>query len=416
MDYFNYREDGELLAEQCAVSELVAQYGTPLYIYSRATIERHWKAFDAAAGDVPHLICYAVKANGNLAILNLLARLGSGFDIVSGGELARVIAAGGDSKKVVFSGVGKTEAEMRYALEQDILCFNVESEPELERLNQVAGSMGKVARISIRINPDIDAGTHPYISTGLKQNKFGIPIERAPEVYKYAASLPNLAIHGVDCHIGSQLTEIAPFLEAADKLLALIDELAAAGIKIQHLDVGGGLGVNYNDETPPHPSEYATALKQKLQDRDLTLMFEPGRAIMANAGILATKVEYLKAGEDRHFAIVDAAMNDLIRPSLYSAWMNIMPVNRALSRTAQRYDVVGPICETGDFLGKDRELAIEPGDYLVVRSAGAYGFSMASNYNARSRAAEVLVDGEQPHLVREREPLASLWQFEHLLP
>jgi diaminopimelate decarboxylase len=416
MDYFNYREDGELLAEQCAVSELVAQYGTPLYIYSRATIERHWKAFDAAAGDVPHLICYAVKANGNLAILNLLARLGSGFDIVSGGELARVIAAGGDAKKVVFSGVGKTEAEMRYALEQDILCFNVESEPELERLNQVAGSMGKVARISIRINPDIDAGTHPYISTGLKQNKFGIPIERAPEVYKYAASLPNLAIHGVDCHIGSQLTEIAPFLEAADKLLALIDELAAAGIKIQHLDVGGGLGVNYNDETPPHPSEYATALKQKLQDRDLTLMFEPGRAIMANAGILATKVEYLKAGEDRHFAIVDAAMNDLIRPSLYSAWMNIMPVNRALSRTAQRYDVVGPICETGDFLGKDRELAIEPGDYLVVRSAGAYGFSMASNYNARSRAAEVLVDGEQPHLVREREPLASLWQFEHLLP
>lgn len=416
MDYFNYREDGELLAEQCAVSELVAQYGTTLYIYSRATIERHWKAFDAAAGDVPHLICYAVKANGNLAILNLLARLGSGFDIVSGGELARVIAAGGDAKKVVFSGVGKTEAEMRYALEQDILCFNVESEPELERLNQVAGSMGKVARISIRINPDIDAGTHPYISTGLKQNKFGIPIERAPEVYKYAASLPNLAIHGVDCHIGSQLTEIAPFLEAADKLLALIDELAAAGIKIQHLDVGGGLGVNYNDETPPHPSEYATALKQKLQDRDLTLMFEPGRAIMANAGILATKVEYLKAGEDRHFAIVDAAMNDLIRPSLYSAWMNIMPVNRALSRTAQRYDVVGPICETGDFLGKDRELAIEPGDYLVVRSAGAYGFSMASNYNARSRAAEVLVDGEQPHLVREREPLASLWQFEHLLP
>lgn len=416
MDFFNYREDGELLAEQCAVSELVAQYGTPLYIYSRATIERHWKAFDAAAGDVPHLICYAVKANGNLAILNLLARLGSGFDIVSGGELARVIAAGGDAKKVVFSGVGKTEEEMRYALGQDILCFNVESEPELERLNQVAGAMGKVARISIRINPDIDAGTHPYISTGLKQNKFGIPIERAPEVYRYAASLPNLQITGVDCHIGSQLTEIAPFLEAVDKLLALIDELSAAGIKIHHLDVGGGLGVNYNDETPPHPSEYALALKQKLQDRDLTLMFEPGRAIMANAGILATKVEYLKAGEDRHFAIVDAAMNDLIRPSLYSAWMNIIPVNRSLPRDAHHYDVVGPICETGDFLGKDRELAIAPGDYLVVRSAGAYGFSMASNYNARSRAAEVLVDGEQPHLVREREPLASLWQFEHLLP
>ena len=334
MDFFNYREDGELLAEQCAVSELVAQYGTPLYIYSRATIERHWKAFDAAAGDVPHLICYAVKANGNLAILNLLARLGSGFDIVSGGELARVIAAGGDAKKVVFSGVGKTEEEMRYALGQDILCFNVESEPELERLNQVAGAMGKVARISIRINPDIDAGTHPYISTGLKQNKFGIPIERAPEVYRYAASLPNLQITGVDCHIGSQLTEIAPFLEAVDKLLALIDELSAAGIKIHHLDVGGGLGVNYNDETPPHPSEYALALKQKLQDRDLTLMFEPGRAIMANAGILATRVEYLKAGEDRHFASVDAAMNDLTRPAMYQAWMAIEPCRARDGATA----------------------------------------------------------------------------------
>ena len=416
MDFFNYREDGELMAENCVVSELTAQYGTPLYIYSRATIERHWKAFDAAAGELPHLICYAVKANGNLAILNLLARLGSGFDIVSGGELARVVAAGGDPKKVVFSGVGKTEAEMRYALEQDILCFNVESEPELERLNAVAGSMGKVARISIRINPDIDAGTHPYISTGLKQNKFGIPIERAPEVYKYAASLPNLQVAGVDCHIGSQLTEIEPFLEAADKLLALIDQLAADGIKIHHLDVGGGLGVNYNDETPPHPSEYATALKQKLQDRDLTLLFEPGRAIMANAGILATKVEYLKEGEDRNFAIVDAAMNDLIRPSLYSAWMKIIPVNQSLVRTPHRYDIVGPVCETGDFLGKDRELSIAPGDYLVVRSAGAYGFSMASNYNARSRAAEVLVDDAAPHLVREREPLESLWQFEHLLP
>ena len=415
MDHFEYR-NGRLFAEELPVATIAAAAGTPCYIYSRATLERHWHAFDRAFGDHPHLICYAVKANSNLAVLNLLAQLGSGFDIVSGGELARVIAAGGDAKKVVFSGVGKTEEEMRYALGQDILCFNVESEPELERLNQVAGSMGKVARISIRINPDIDAGTHPYISTGLKQNKFGLPIERAPEVYRYAASLPNLQITGVDCHIGSQLTEIAPFLEAVDKLLALIDELSAAGIKIHHLDVGGGLGVNYNDETPPHPSEYALALKQKLQDRDLTLMFEPGRAIMANAGILATKVEYLKAGEDRHFAIVDAAMNDLIRPSLYSAWMNIIPVNRSLPRDAHHYDVVGPICETGDFLGKDRELAIAPGDYLVVRSAGAYGFSMASNYNARSRAAEVLVDGEQPHLVREREPLASLWQFEHLLP
>ena len=416
MDFFNYREDGELLAEQCAVSELVAQYGTPLYIYSRATIERHWKAFDAAAGDVPHLICYAVKANGNLAILNLLARLGSGFDIVSGGELARVIAAGGDAKKVVFSGVGKTEEEMRYALGQDILCFNVESEPELERLNQVAGAMGKVARISIRINPDIDAGTHPYISTGLKQNKFGIPIERAPEVYRYAASLPNLQITGVDCHIGSQLTEIAPFLEAVDKLLALIDELSAAGIKIHHLDVGGGLGVTYSDETPPHPEQYAAALKAKLAGRDLQLIFEPGRAIVANAGILVTQVEYPKEGEDRHFAIVDAAMNDLIRPSLYGAWMNIIPVDKSLERPVRSYDVVGPVCETGDFLGKDRQLGLAPDDLLVVRSAGAYGFAMSSNYNTRPRAAEVLVDGGEAHLVRERERVSDLWRLERTLP
>lgn len=416
MDFFNYRTDGELMAEECVVTQLATQHGTPLYVYSRATIERHWKAFDAAAGSVPHLICYAVKANGNLALLNVLAKLGSGFDIVSGGELARVIAAGGDPKKVVFSGVGKTEAEMRYALEQDIYCFNVESEPELERLNAVAGSLGKPARISIRINPDIDAHTHPYISTGLKQNKFGIPIERAVDVYKYAASLEHLVVTGVDCHIGSQLTEVAPFLEATDKLLVLIDELAAAGIHIHHLDVGGGLGVTYDQETPPLPGDYAAALKDKLADRNLTLVFEPGRAIMANAGILVSRVEYLKEGEERHFAIVDTAMNDLIRPSLYSAWMNIIPANRNLPREAHHYDVVGPVCETGDFLGKDRELTIAPGDFLVVRSAGAYGFSMASNYNARPRAAEVLVDGDQAHVVREREPLESLWQYEHVLP
>jgi diaminopimelate decarboxylase len=416
MDFFNYRTDGELMAEHCVVTQLAAQHGTPLYVYSRATIERHWNAFDAAAGSVPHLICYAVKANGNLALLNLLAKLGSGFDIVSGGELARVIAAGGDPKKVVFSGVGKTEAEMRYALEQDIYCFNVESEPELDRLNAVAAALDKTARISIRINPDIDAHTHPYISTGLKQNKFGIPIERAVDVYKYAASLAHLEISGVDCHIGSQLTEVAPFLEATDKLLVLIDELAAAGIHIHHLDVGGGLGVTYDQETPPLPGDYAAALKDKLASRNLTLVFEPGRAIMANAGILVSRVEYLKAGEERHFAIVDTAMNDLIRPSLYSAWMNIIPANRALVRDTRRYDVVGPVCETGDFLGKDRELTIAPGDYLVVRSAGAYGFSMASNYNARPRAAEVLVDGDQAYVVREREPLASLWQYEHVLP
>ncbi|MCD8548805.1 MAG: diaminopimelate decarboxylase [Aeromonadaceae bacterium] len=416
MDFFNYRDDGVLCAEGCALPELVAQHGTPLYVYSRATIERHWRAFDSAAGEVPHLICYAVKANGNLAVLNLLARLGSGFDIVSGGELARVVAAGGDPAKVVFSGVGKTAEEMRYALELGILCFNLESEAELERLNAVAGELGKVAPISVRVNPDIDAGTHPYISTGLKQNKFGVPIERAIALYRVAAQLPHIQVTGIDCHIGSQLTELEPFLASMDKLLMLIDRLAAEGIHIHHLDVGGGLGVNYGDENPPHPEQYAAALKARLTGRDLTLIFEPGRAIMANAGVLVSKVEYLKAGEDRDFAIVDAAMNDLIRPSLYSAWMNIVPVNKALVREPKRYDVVGPICETGDFLGKDRELTIAAGDLVAVRSAGAYGFSMASNYNARPRAAEVLVDGDSAHLVRQREPLEDLWRLETVLP
>ena len=416
MDYFNYRENGQLFAEECNLSELAAEHGTPLYVYSRATIERHWHAFDKAAGDVPHLICYAVKANSNLAVLNLLARLGSGFDIVSGGELARVIAAGGDPAKVVFSGVAKTEAEMQEALRQEILCFNLESEPELERLNRVAGEMGKVARISVRVNPDIDAGTHPYISTGLKENKFGVPIERALLLYRQAAQLPNIEIVGIDCHIGSQLTELEPFLEAMDRLLALIDRLASEGIHVHHLDVGGGLGVNYSDENPPHPEQYAAALKAKLADRDLQLIFEPGRAIVANAGVLLTRVEYLKEGEDRHFAIVDAAMNDLIRPSLYGAWMNIIPADRSLERPARRYDVVGPVCETGDFLGKDRELGLAPGDLLVVRSAGAYGFAMSSNYNTRPRAAEVLVDGADAHLVRQREPLAELWRLENTLP
>ncbi len=416
MDYFNYRENGQLFAEECNLSELAAEHGTPLYVYSRATIERHWHAFDKAAGDVPHLICYAVKANSNLAVLNLLARLGSGFDIVSGGELARVIAAGGDPAKVVFSGVAKTEAEMQEALRQEILCFNLESEPELERLNRVAGEMGKVARISVRVNPDIDAGTHPYISTGLKENKFGVPIERALLLYRRAAQLPNIQIVGIDCHIGSQLTELEPFLEAMDRLLALIDRLASEGIHVHHLDVGGGLGVNYSDENPPHPEQYAAALKAKLADRDLQLIFEPGRAIVANAGVLLTRVEYLKEGEDRHFAIVDAAMNDLIRPSLYGAWMNIIPADRSLERPARRYDVVGPVCETGDFLGKDRELGLASGDLLVVRSAGAYGFAMSSNYNTRPRAAEVLVDGADAHLVRQREPLAELWRLENTLP
>lgn len=416
MDYFNYRDNGQLFVEECEVAALAAKYGTPLYVYSRATLERHWHAFDRAAGEVPHLICYAVKANSNLAVLNVLARLGSGFDIVSAGELARVVAAGGDPHKVVFSGVAKTAEEMRYALEQEIRCFNLESEPELERLNQVAGECGRKARISVRVNPDIDAGTHPYISTGLKQNKFGVPIERAIELYRRAATLPNVEVVGIDCHIGSQLTELEPFLEAMDRLLALIDRLAAEGIHIHHLDVGGGLGVTYSDETPPHPEQYAAALKTKLAGRNLQLIFEPGRAIVANAGILVTQVEYLKEGEERHFAIVDAAMNDLIRPSLYGAWMNIIPADKSLSRPLHRYDVVGPVCETGDFLGKDRELAIAPEDLLVVRSAGAYGFTMSSNYNTRPRAAEVLVDGGQDHLVREREPLSDLWRLEHLLP
>lgn len=416
MDHFNYDADGQLKAEQCQLADLAATYGTPLYVYSRATLERHWRAFDQAAGDIPHLICYAVKANSNLAVLNVLARLGSGFDIVSGGELARVLAAGGDPHKVVFSGVGKSEEEMRFALEKEIFCFNLESEAELERLNRVAGEMGRVAPVSVRVNPDIDAGTHPYISTGLKQNKFGIPIELAPAIYRKAAAMANIVIKGVDCHIGSQLTELAPFMEATDKLLRLIDGLAADGIHIHHLDVGGGLGVNYGEEQPPHPSDYATALKQKLAGRNLTLLFEPGRAIVANAGVLLTRVEYLKPGEARNFALIDAGMNDLLRPSLYSAWMNIIEVDSRASHPRAVYDVVGPVCETGDFLGKERELAIAAGSLLAVRSAGAYGFAMSSNYNTRPRAAEVLVDGDRVHLVRERERLEQLWQGEHILP
>ncbi|MDO6685656.1 MULTISPECIES: diaminopimelate decarboxylase [unclassified Agarivorans] len=415
MDFFSYQNE-QLNAEQCSVADLAHTHGTPLYVYSRATIERHWKAFDNAAGERPHLICYAVKANSNLAVLNVMARMGSGFDIVSGGELARVIEAGGDPAKVVFSGVAKTEAEIADALNHGIYCFNVESEPELDRISSVAQRLGKVAPISLRINPDIDAGTHPYISTGLKENKFGIAIERAPQAYAYATSLKGLKVVGLDCHIGSQLTEIAPFVEAIDKLLALIDQLAEQGIVIEHLDVGGGLGVNYDDETPPEPAEYASALAERLGDRQLKLLFEPGRAIMANAGILVSKVEFLKMSESKNFAIVDAAMNDLLRPALYSAWQRIVPVIKRPELSSTNYDVVGPVCETGDFLGKDRELAIEQGDYIAVRSAGAYGFTMSSNYNSRCRAAEIMVDGEKAHLVRKREPLVSLWAGETLLP
>ncbi|MGR5144046.1 diaminopimelate decarboxylase [Photobacterium sp. DNB23_23_1] len=416
MDYFNYQQDGQLWAEEIPLADLADRFGTPLYVYSRATLERHWHAFDQAVAEHPHLICYAVKANSNIGVLNVLARLGSGFDIVSGGELERVVAAGGDPAKVVFSGVGKTAAEMKRALELGIKCFNVESEPELERLNQVAGELGKVAPVSLRINPDVDAQTHPYISTGLRDNKFGIAFERAPEVYRLAHRLPHLAVTGMDCHIGSQLTAIDPFIDATDRLLALVDTLKAEGIVIHHLDVGGGLGVTYSDERPPQPSEYAKALMARLTDhRDLELIFEPGRAIAANAGVMLTRVEYLKLTEYKNFAIVDAAMNDMIRPTLYQAWQDIVPV---IPRNGEKvsYDLVGPICETGDFIGKDRELCLETGDLLAVRSAGAYGFVMSSNYNTRVRAAEIMVDGGQAHVVREREELAQLWQSEQLLP
>ncbi|ELB1484940.1 diaminopimelate decarboxylase [Vibrio parahaemolyticus] len=416
MDYFNYQDDGQLWAEDVPLQALAEQYGTPLYVYSRATLERHWKAFDSAVGQHPHLVCYAVKANSNLGVLNALARLGSGFDIVSGGELERVIAAGGDAKKVVFSGVGKTPAEMKRALELGIKCFNVESEPELERLNKVAGELGVIAPISLRINPDVDAKTHPYISTGLRDNKFGIAFDRAPEVYQFAQSLPNLNVQGIDCHIGSQLTSIDPFIDATDRLLALIDDLKAQGINIRHLDVGGGLGVVYRDELPPQPSDYAKALLGRLENhQDLELIFEPGRAIAANAGILLTRVEFLKHTEHKNFAIIDAAMNDLMRPALYQAWQDIVPVSPR-NGEPQAYDLVGPICETGDFLGKDRALVLQEGDLLAVRSAGAYGFVMSSNYNTRTRAAEVMVDGNQSHLVRQREELTSLWQLEQILP
>ncbi|MER2492462.1 diaminopimelate decarboxylase [Catenovulum sediminis] len=416
MDFFNYKNQ-QLFAEDVAVANIAEEFNTPCYIYSRSAIEQNWQAFDKAAGQHPHLVCYAVKANSNLGVLNVMARMGSGFDIVSGGELARVIEAGGDPAKVVFSGVGKTEAEIEYALEAGILCFNVESQPELDRINKVAAELDKKAPISIRVNPDVDAKTHPYISTGLKANKFGIERERALEVYQYAASLSHLDVQGIDCHIGSQLTDVQPFIDALDKVLLLIDELKAVGIEVKHLDVGGGLGVTYNDEIPPSVDEYVAALLSRLTDRPaLKLIFEPGRSIMANAGILVTKVEFIKQGEEKNFAIIDAAMNDLIRPSLYEAWQNIVPIDQSIERDAAIYDIVGPICETGDFLGKDRNLKIAAGDLLAVRSSGAYGFTMASNYNSRCRAAEIMVDGKSTHLVRAREQLTDLWKGETVLP
>ena len=414
MDFFQYKNE-QLYVEDLPVKQLAEEFGTPLYIYSRATLERHWHAFDSALGEHPHLICYAVKANSNIGILNVMAKLGSGFDIVSQGELERVLAAGGEASKVVFSGVAKSRAEIMRALEVGIRCFNVESVAELHHINQIAGEMGKVAPISLRVNPDVDAHTHPYISTGLKENKFGVSVDEAREVYKLAATLPHVKITGMDCHIGSQLTELQPFLDATDRLIRLIEQLKEDGITLKHLDLGGGLGVTYTDETPPHPSDYAAALLNKLKDyEDLEIILEPGRAITANAGILVAKVQYLKSNESRNFAITDTGMNDMIRPALYEAYMNIIEIDRTLEREKTIYDVVGPVCETSDFLGKQRELAIAEGDYIAQRSAGAYGASMSSNYNSRPRTAEVLVNGNKAHLIRRRESLRELWALESI--
>lgn len=410
-----HNRDGQLFAEGVALSAIAERFGTPTYVYSRAHIEAQYRAYADALAGMPHLVCFAVKANSNLGVLNVLARLGAGFDIVSRGELERVLAAGGEPGKIVFSGVGKTRDDMRRALEVGVHCFNVESVDELERLQLVAAELGKTANISLRVNPDVDAGTHPYISTGLKENKFGIDIEQAPAVYARAAELANLRIVGVDCHIGSQLTSLPPFLDALERLLALIDQLAAQGIQIQHLDLGGGLGVQYRDEQPPLAGDYIAAVRERLKGRALALVFEPGRSIVANAGVLLTRVEYLKHTAHKDFAIVDAAMNDLIRPALYQAWMDVTPV-QPRDGEARQYDLVGPICETGDFLAKGRELVLAEGDLLAVRSAGAYGFVMSSNYNTRGRAAEVLVDGEQAFEVRRRETLAELYAGESLLP
>ena len=414
MDYFQYRQQ-RLFVEQLPVDTVAAQFGTPCYIYSRATLERHWLAFDTAFADHPHLICYAVKANSNIAILNLLVRVGSGFDIVSLGEMQRVLQAGGQPEKIVFSGVGKREDEISAALKLGIRCFNVEVAGELDRINQLAAQLGVIAPVSFRVNPDVDAKTHPYISTGLKENKFGIDINLAIHEYRRAANMSNIKVVGIDCHIGSQLTETAPFLDALDRVLALVDELEAEGIVLKHLDLGGGLGIRYRDEQPPEPAEYINLLLQKLVGRNFEILLEPGRAIIGNAGILVAKVEYLKPTTSKNFAVVDAAMNDLLRPSLYGAWQDIVPLNIKQNVESQAWDIVGPVCETGDFLGKNRVLALSAGDLLAVRSAGAYGFSMSSNYNSRPRPPEIMVDCEDAHLIRARETLEQLWAGEKIL-
>ena len=413
MDPFSYR-DGELFAEELPVTQLAERFGTPLYLYSRDALETHYRAFDDAFGEHPHRVCYAVKANSNLAVLQVLAQAGAGFDIVSGGELERVLRAGGEPRNIVFSGVGKTAGEMADALKVGIHCFNVESAAELELLNLVAGELDRVAPIAIRVNPDVDAQTHPYISTGLKENKFGVDIQKAPALYQRAAELPHIKVLGIDCHIGSQLTRLAPFEDALERVLKLLGDLQALGIEIHHLDLGGGLGVTYQDETPPARSDYVQALLKRIPG-DLPVHIEPGRSIAANAGLFITQVLFLKPTEHRNFAVVDGAMNDLIRPSLYSAWQEIVPVTPH-DADCRDWDIVGPVCETGDFLGKDRALALEAGDYLAVRSAGAYGFVMASNYNSRNRPAEVMVDGDQAFLVRARETVDEQLRLETLLP
>ncbi|MCE2999234.1 MAG: diaminopimelate decarboxylase [Betaproteobacteria bacterium] len=414
MNAFTYR-DGSLHAENVPLADIAARFGTPCYVYSRAALTAAWRSFDAAFSGREHLVCYAVKANPSLGVLDVFARLGSGFDIVSGGELARVLAAGGDPRKVVFSGVGKTAADMRAALEAGILCFNVESAPELELLDRVAGGMGVVAPVSLRVNPDVDAKTHPYIATGLKENKFGVAYDDALAVYRRAATLPHLRIEGVDCHIGSQLTETDPFVAALERVLALVDALQRDGIAVHHLDLGGGLGIRYREETPPPVADYARALLAALGARPQKLLFEPGRLLTGNAGVLLSEILYLKLGSERNFAVVDAAMNDLMRPALYDAWHEVLPL-RAGNAPVRDYDVVGPVCESGDFLARGRPLAVAAGDLVALASAGAYGMSMASNYNTRPRAAEVMVDGDRMHLIRERETVAQLIANERRLP
>lgn len=415
MDILHYQQQ-QLYLEGRPLAELAAEFGTPCYVYSKAALTRAWQNFAQAFASRPNTrICYAVKANSNLAILNLFAKLGAGFDIVSGGELQRVLAAGGDPRKVVFSGVGKTEAEIRQALTLGIFCFNVESAPELYRINHVASELGCRAPMSLRVNPNVDAQTHPYISTGLKENKFGIPAEEAVSLYKQAAKLSHIDILGIDCHIGSQLTDTAPFVDALDKILLLVDELNALGIELKHIDVGGGVGIQYLDESPPKISDYAQKLMERLANYPQHLVLEPGRALVGNAGILLTKIEYLKRGESKNFAIVDAAMNDLMRPALYEAYHGVLPVVLR-QRTSERFDIVGPVCETGDFLAQGRDLAVEPHDLLAICSAGAYGMAMSSNYNTRARAAEIMVDGEACYLIRTRESLEQLYALEHLLP